>query len=87
MMVLFMLPTAHSQHMARITTALVLTPVMNLQAILNRSTETLVHQPVHGMPFRIDPYVAVTLKIMRASPLPASILPITPLDPLKKPLP
>ena len=85
-MVLFMPPAAHSQHMARITTALILTPVMNLQPILNQPAETLEHQPVHGVPFRIDPYVAVTLQIMRASPLPASILATTPLNPLKKPL-
>ena len=59
---------------------------MNFQSILNRAAETLEHQPVHGVPFRIDPYVAVTLQIMRASPLPASILATTPLNPLKKPL-
>jgi hypothetical protein len=85
-MVLFMPLAAHSQHMRRITTPLVLAPVMNLQAIGNWAAETLVHQPVHGMPFRTDHYPAVTLKIKRASPLPTSILAAIPLNPFKKPL-
>jgi hypothetical protein len=60
--------------------------VMNLQAIFNRAAETLIYQPVHGMPFRTDHYPAVTLKIKRASPFPTPVLATIPLDPFKKPL-